>query len=188
MTNKQVVWGTVGVIGLLGATAIGIGPGEHKVQPQKIAAVEEATPLVRMSVSAFPVTIDHITQRMNVSVMTVVAPPQMWQNPSYREMLQVGEDNAFPVRVYRIREGVVTEQMTIRLVADSAQLTQFSVGNQFQKGDVLAVEWKPGMLREDGRVPFASVIDNVSNDPVTYPSYNMEITVPVSRKRRAVRS
>jgi hypothetical protein len=112
---------------------------------------------------AVPITFHRGQFRMNVTIVTNNLPQGVWDSPNF-----LGTGQTFPVSVWRIREGRATSLYLLLLPKTSVYSFQFPVGPQFDKGDLLVVEYSPGLLKAPG-VPFASLVDNVSNDPVTVP-------------------
>lgn len=94
---------------------------------------------------------------------------------AFSETLRVW-NGFFPVNVWRVRHGVHKKVGTVRMPFEAAKYMQVSLtsgGYGFRDGDLVVIENNPGITVHFGgsyqtsTTPFASVIDNVSNDATT---------------------
>lgn len=147
-------------------------------------AAAAAVPLVMNSTSnvtgyvpeayAFWITSDTSRFRMNVSLMTADLPQAVFDDPAFQQSIGA-HDGVFDVKVWHIRDGRAQHVGTISMPTAPNIRVAHRVGSLWRNGDVIAYEYNPGMHVKAGRdgepgLPFASLIDNVSNDPVSVPS------------------
>lgn len=153
----------------------GMTPPWRTPPPQPAASLAEI-PVTRIASAAiFHITEPHGPFRFNVTLTTIPAPPQVWNNPDWRALLRVDSSGRFPVRVWRLRNGRLELIQTERVRAVGAINHAFSVGTQFQPGDSIAVEYVPALVFESSW-PVQSVIDNRSGDPTSIEPHHGRVT------------
>jgi hypothetical protein len=146
---------------------------QHTITRQSIAGDADDDG-VRRDVYMFTVPILHGKQRMKVTLNTQDFRQELWDSAAARESMYIDDDGWFYVNVWLVRAGLVGPQKIdqVRMPAIPNEPVPYYVKSVFQQGDTLAFDAHPGVQYKPGRdgepgVPFASIVDNTSNDPAT---------------------
>jgi hypothetical protein len=133
-------------------------------------------PAPQRSGIAFPLSYDQTRFRVNLQLLSnYFVPDQLWRDAKFRAALHES-GGEFPVRMWRGRAGKFEMIEQITIPAAPGVFRQYGIrGDRWQRGDVVVIEFTPGLFVVDQQlhgqraviVPFASVVDNRSNDPVT---------------------
>lgn len=128
---------------------------------------------------AFWITSDTSRFRMNVSFVTADIPQVIYDRPEFNHDIRA-RGGECEVKVWHYRD--LWQQVgVVKLPMEYNRRVSHRVGSLWQNGDVIAYEYNPcmqvGQCDAVGRctLPFASLIDNVSNDPVTWTSKKIPI-------------
>jgi hypothetical protein len=91
--------------------------------------------------------------------------------PNRMNILFVTLGCQFPIKIWRLRNMYAEAVQEINVACSPFYAQQFSVGNQFQYGDVLIIEYAPNLFISEKEnlveLPLASYLDNRNNDPIT---------------------
>ncbi len=127
------------------------------------------------------------TTKFRINLFIHTDPRMPWGPPydaqsvaTWRQTIGVNEASGlFPVHIWRMRQESCTSclwrrVLTVWVPAATTQMATVPVPADFKTGDLLVMEYNPGVMNVLSKtnpslyeMPFASVIDKISNDPYT---------------------
>jgi hypothetical protein len=111
--------------------------------------------------SGFALPIMYSTDKFRYNVILEGNPVMPWADVAFQKEVRVYNDK-FPVSLWKKSVyGEVTKLVTVEVPAAKGLLVYRIEG--IQEGDIVYVEYTPALYAS----PFASIIDNTSNDPIT---------------------